>query len=275
MKKLFLLLCCLVLLIVSGCGAKSDLKLSDGQPTIKLTKENGVTQIRFKDTLSVDQLKTLDGKKVSITGFMSTISPLNGEYIYLINMPYQSCPFCKPNTKQLVNTMAIYAKKGDTFPFTDVPVKMTGTLQIGQFTDVVGYTYPVQLIDATYTKADVSSLEADIKIYTALIDKGFALTFTDTLAKVYDVVKYKDVGKTEADLKPVGVKEIKDLREMFFGLDKANYTEAIAALDRLDRLVTNVNQTVADKEYANLTIYREEGATIYQQFLAWVVKPQI
>jgi hypothetical protein len=275
MKKLFMLLCCLVVLVVSGCSTKSDLSLSDAKPAIKLKKENGVTQIRFKDTLSVEQLGALDGKKVSIIGFMSTISPLNGEYIYLINMPYQSCPFCKPNTNQLVNTLAVHAKKGDSFPFTDIPVKMTGTLQIGNFTDVLGYSYPLQLIDATYVKADISGLEDDIKTYTELIDKGFATTFTDTLTEVYDVVKYKELGKSEADLKPVAVQKIKDLRSMFDGLDKSKYTEVIAALDRLANLVTNVNKTVADKEYANLTIYREEGATTYQQFYAWVIKPQI
>ena len=33
-------------------------------------------------------------------------------FMFLMNLPYQSCPFCVPNTSQLSNTMEVYPKKG-------------------------------------------------------------------------------------------------------------------------------------------------------------------
>ena len=93
MKKfaaLIALLICIALL-ATGCGGREA--------------STEATKLSFADSASLDALKALDGKPVTITGYMATLSPLSGEYIYLMNMPYQSCPFCVPNTTQLANTI--------------------------------------------------------------------------------------------------------------------------------------------------------------------------
>ena len=84
--------------------------------------------LSFSQANSVEAMQKLDGKQVNIIGYMSTLSPINGSFMYLMNLPYQSCPFCVPNTTQLSNTMAVYAKSGDSFEFTDRAIKVTGTL---------------------------------------------------------------------------------------------------------------------------------------------------
>ena len=130
MKKfaaLIALLVCIALL-ATGCGGKE-------------ASSAEVTKLSFADSASLDTLKALDGKNVTITGYMATLSPLNGEYIYLMNMPYQSCPFCVPNTNQLSNTMAVYAPSGSKFDFTDRPVQVTGTLRVQDRVDDYGYSY--------------------------------------------------------------------------------------------------------------------------------------
>ena len=50
-------------------------------------------KLSFAESASIETLTSLDGKTVTLTGYMATLSPLSGEYIYLMNLPYQSCPF--------------------------------------------------------------------------------------------------------------------------------------------------------------------------------------
>ena len=66
------------------------------------------TALSFSDT-NLKDMKELDGKTVTISGYMSTLSPISGAFMYLLNLPYQSCPFCEPNTTTPSTTIAIYA----------------------------------------------------------------------------------------------------------------------------------------------------------------------
>ena len=117
-----------------------------------------ILQKEMSDSASLDTLKSLDGKRVTITGYMATLSPLSGEYIYLMNMPYQSCPFCVPNTNQLSNTMAVYAASGSKFEFTDRPVQISGVMRVQDKVDDYGYSYNYYIDDASYTAVDLSSV---------------------------------------------------------------------------------------------------------------------
>ena len=158
MKKCLLLalILALVATALSGCGggAAEAAKLS------------------FAESASLDTLKKLDGKSVTLTGYMATLSPLSGDYIYLMNLPYQSCPFCVPNTQQLANTMAVYAAKGSAFDYTDRPVQITGRLELGDFTDEYGYTYNYRIVDAKYETVDLSQVSSDYALYQSLAEDG-------------------------------------------------------------------------------------------------------
>ena len=156
-SALLALLVCLALL-TTGCGGKQT--------------STGATKLSFADSASLDALKALDGKSVTITGYMATLSPLSGEYIYLMNMPYQSCPFCVPNTNQLANTMAVYAPSGSKFEFTDRPVQINGTLRVQDRVDEYGYSYNYFIEDASYTVVDLSSVSQDYALYQSLAEDG-------------------------------------------------------------------------------------------------------
>ncbi len=121
------------------------------------------TKISFKETLSYEYLKTLDGTPVTINGYMATSSPLDGSYIYLMNLPYQSCPFCLPNTSQLSNTMAVYAIPGQKFDYTEQAIKITGVLKVAPsenefFTDYYDYEFNFKIVDAVYDILEESEL---------------------------------------------------------------------------------------------------------------------
>lgn len=128
--------------------------------------------LSFSQSASIDHIKELDGKTVSITGYMATISPLNGKYIYLMNLPYQSCPFCLPNTTQLSNTMAVYSADGTTFDYTDQPIRITGRLEAGDYTDDFGYVYNYRIVDARYETVDLSEVSAQYAMWQTLAESG-------------------------------------------------------------------------------------------------------
>ena len=159
MKKtrLLLILLCVTLLLTS-CGKQDD--------------KNETASFSFKDAVSVETLRTLSGKPVSIIGYMATLSPISGKYIYLMNMPYQSCPFCVPNTTQLANTMAVYAPEGKTFEYTDQAVKVEGTLEFGDYTDDFGYVYPYRIVNASAEPVDLSTLSADYALWQSIASDG-------------------------------------------------------------------------------------------------------
>lgn len=157
MKKtgLLALAICLALLLC-GCG-------KDETEAVKLS---------FAESANIETLNGLDGRTVTITGYMATLSPLDGQYIYLMNIPYQSCPFCVPNTAELSNTMAVFAADNTKFEFTDRPIKITGTLKIEDRVDDYGYSYNYFIDEADYEIVDLSAVSDEYAFYNSLAEDG-------------------------------------------------------------------------------------------------------
>lgn len=141
------------------------------------------SNLSFSAANKVKDMKALDGQEVSIIGYMSTLSPITGSFMYLMNLPYQSCPFCVPNTSQLSNTIACYAKNGDSFEFTDRAIKVVGTLEFGDYTDDYGYEYAYRIVDATYTEVDTSEMSEKMQLWQQLAS-------TDVISDVYNMYEY-------------------------------------------------------------------------------------
>lgn len=167
-----LILSALVLLLSASLVSCGD----EGGETVRLT---------FADSINVDRINELSGKRVEIVGYMATVSPVSGKYIYLMNLPYQSCPYCVPNTQQLSNTIAVYAKSGKTFKYYDGPINVTGTLETGNFKDEYGYTYNYRISNAVYSK--VNSKDASEKL--ALWER---ISNAEIASDVYSMFDYLD-----------------------------------------------------------------------------------
>lgn len=151
---------------------------------VSCDKEEDQSQLlSFSQAQSVEEMEKLDGKTVTIIGYMSTLSPVSGKFMYLMNLPYQSCPFCIPNTTQLSNTMAVYAKGNDEFEFTDRAIKVTGVLEFGDYTDEFGYEYGYRIKDATYSILDTSDMSEELRLWQQLAS-------TDVVAEVYSMFEY-------------------------------------------------------------------------------------
>ena len=159
MKKILVISLAAALLLLAGCSGAAP-------------GEEGATALKFTDAVSLETLTALDGKTVSIVGYMATLSPLSGKFLYLMNMPYQSCPFCVPNTTQLANTMAVYAPEGQTFGYTDQAIRVTGTLRIEDYTDEYGYVYNYRIADASYEIVDLAALSEDYALWQSIASDG-------------------------------------------------------------------------------------------------------
>ena len=160
MKRMIAWMLALALaLCLTGCGSKKE-------------SASAPTALRFSDAVSFERIQELDGQKVSIIGYMATMSPISGKYMYLMNMPYQSCPFCLPNTSQLSNTMAVYAPEGKTFEYTDQAIRITGTMVVEDMVDEFGYAYNYRIADAAYELVDLSTISEEYALWQAIATDG-------------------------------------------------------------------------------------------------------
>ncbi|MBE5740341.1 MAG: hypothetical protein E7349_05775 [Clostridiales bacterium] len=145
--------------------------------SLKKPEQKEVTKLSFKSAAEYDYLKTLDGTMVTINGYMATSSPVDGSFMFLMNMPYQSCPFCLPNTSTLSNTMEVYPKKGEAFDYTTQAIKVVGTLEVAEnedepFSDEYGYEFNYKIVDATYTILKSEELSADLALWQKVAESG-------------------------------------------------------------------------------------------------------
>ena len=164
----------IILLSLFGCGGTK--------------KTDQVTKLSFKAASGYEYLKTLDGTQVTISGYMATSSPVDGSFMFLMNLPYQSCPFCVPNTSQLSNTMEVYSRKNEPFGYTNQAIQVTGTLKVADsadkpFTDKFGYEFNYKIVDASYTVIQAEELSADMALWQKIAE-------TDVVNDIYNMYDY-------------------------------------------------------------------------------------
>jgi len=177
-----LLLLVLAIFPLTACNDKDDTIDPNGKD---------VTKLSFKAASSYDYLKTLDGKPVTISGYMATSSPVDGSFMFLMNLPYQSCPFCVPNTSQLSNTMEIYPKKGESFSYTTQAIQVVGILEVSEsedkpFTDMYGYEFCCKIVNATYTIIKAEDLSEDLALWQQIASTDVV----NDIYKMYDYVNF-------------------------------------------------------------------------------------
>ena len=186
-KIISLVMALLVLVFLVSCGENNN----QADTTKTDTVTNVTPTLKFKDALSFEYLQSLNGNKVEISGYIATSSPVNGSFIFLMNLPYQSCPFCVPNTSQLANTLEVYPKSSQKFSYTSQAVKVTGTLMTAAnegeyFTDDYGYEFNVKIVDAEYYIIPASELSEEYVEWQKIAESGIV----DDLYRMYDYLNF-------------------------------------------------------------------------------------
>lgn len=196
-------------LCLTGCSKKDDATAeepaataaSGASATLPPLSElaGGPIMMSFSDAVSFDAIQKLNGQKVSIIGYMATLSPISGKYMYLMNMPYQSCPFCVPNTTQLSNTMAVYAPEGKTFEFTDQAIQVTGEMRVEDYTDEFGYEYNYRIVNATYEEVDLSNVSEEYSLWQSIASDGIVAEVNSMFDYVYFLCHWPEYTSSYVD----------------------------------------------------------------------------
>lgn len=181
-RLLALFLAAALAAVLTGCSGKSDA----GEPT----------KLSFLAAVDISTIESLNGKPVSIIGYMATVSPVSGKFMYLVNLPYQSCPFCVPNSTQLANTMAVYAPEGKTFTYTEQAIQVTGTMEVGDYTDEYGYVYNYRIVDASYEIVDLSTVSEQYALWMSIASDGVVGDLTKMFDYLYFVCQWTEYTST-------------------------------------------------------------------------------
>lgn len=258
MKKLLSFLLVFVLILsLCACGTEKE--------------DTSVTPIKFSQ--SIEELEKLDEKTVEIKGFMSLLSPLNGELFYLLNIPFQSCPFCIPNTNTLSNTIAV---KGENIEFTTEPIKITGTLVFGDFSDSYGYEYNYRIENAKITKLDTSEVSNEMKVYYTLSQEGFiedtymTITFFDQVAfyESYNLEanEFDSYGEIPFDNYQTIVDTVKSLNA------NGEYNDFLEIVELVEDIRLRMNKSLTSKDYESYTTYQKDVDSVFTKFYAFINK---
>ena len=169
--------------------------LLNGLDSLKASNTDAVSTpslLAFSDFDSSDLIKSLNGKQVEINGYMSTFLPASGEFMYLMNTPYNSSPYHDYRTAQLTSTIAVYAEESSHFEFTDRIVKVIGELEMGNFEDEFGYDYSYRIVDANVEVLELKDLSGDYAIWTQLSQDGVASEIHSMFDFLHFVCQWSD-----------------------------------------------------------------------------------
>ncbi len=265
MKKIALAFTGLILALVLLCAGCSPEKQA-GQA--------GVVALHFRELMDEDnnlslRVRELDGKKVSITGFMAMQSPLDGSFVYLTNMPLVVCPYCIPGTNTLLNAIPAIAPAGKPIKYTEQPVTVIGVLEIGEKKDFFGYTTPLRINVESIAVADAGKLSPSLKEYAMLASDGVIM---EVLLLLDQLVTYTSYDLSELDpamLYAVDLEKIDGLMGKVRGYGVPSYGGLIDILQGARELAVELNQLMESGRQEEMINFAAEGAFLWRAYFAW------
>lgn len=259
MKKIISLF--LILALVFSLVACSDNSTENGE----------IPKIKFSQ--SIEELKKYDGKTVKINGFMSLLSPLNGSLIYLMNIPFQSCPFCVPNTMELSNTIAV---KGNDIQFTSLPVEITGTLVFGDFSDSYGYEYDFRIEDAQIKELDEKEISEKTKVYYTVAQDDMLATVFMVIDCIGQVGYYENIGTDPSDFSKYGDIPFDEYDKIKSSIEKLNangeYDEFLTLLNKTEEARIKLNKDLQAENIEAYASYQEIADELFKMFNEFITK---
>ena len=253
-------------------NSNNDIKTSKSMLNADRIMADGSYQIRFSDLVELEALKEYNNKTVTALGYLSPIAGYDGSFGYLMNLPYQTCPYCLPSDTKITNTIAIFAKKGKALEFTEAAVLVKGTLKLEPYTDEYGYSYNYRIVDVTIENADTSDLGEKITLYNKLAEKEILTKLMDTLYWVDENVFYDEYTANGAVYDRTIV-DLTNLDAVINDLSEFN-TEEVSILintaNKLKELTIEVNKLTENKEYEKIKEYKERTIELFYAIGDWM-----
>lgn len=107
-----------------------------------------------KDLSFSDYARSLEGKRIEVTGFMAPPLKADSRFFVLTKRPMAVCPFCETEAEWPDDILAIYTKRTiEVVPF-NARIVTSGRLELGTHKDGdTGFVSRVRLVDAVYGRA--------------------------------------------------------------------------------------------------------------------------
>jgi len=250
----------------------NDIKKSNSMLNADRIMADGSYQIRFSDLVSLKDLEEYNNKTVTAIGYLSPITSYDGSFGYLMNLPYQTCPYCLPSDTKITNTIAIFAKNGKQIEFTEAAIMVRGTLKLESYTDAYGYSYNYRIIDATIEEADTSELGEKIVLYNKLAEKEILTKLMDTLYWVDENVYYDEYTANGANYE----REIVDLTNLEsvitdlenFEPEEVSILKSVA--NKLKKIVKDTNKLLEEENYDKILEYKERTLQLFYDIGDWM-----
>lgn len=97
--------------------------------------------------------ESLDGKAVTMIGFMAPPLKAEATFFVLTRMPLSVCPFCETEADWPSDIVVIYTDEPISVVPFNFPIRVEGTLQLGTTKDPeMGFVSRVRIIDAEFER---------------------------------------------------------------------------------------------------------------------------
>ncbi|MCS0503591.1 hypothetical protein [Ancylobacter mangrovi] len=98
-----------------------------------------------------DKVKSLDGKKVAMRGFMAPPLKAEADFFVLTEIPMALCPFCSSDADWPDNIVVVRLDRAQTFEQANALIEVEGTLEVGSWTDpVTGFVSLLRIVGAHF-----------------------------------------------------------------------------------------------------------------------------
>ncbi|MEM1128897.1 MAG: hypothetical protein AAGH83_00090 [Pseudomonadota bacterium] len=104
-----------------------------------------------RDQSFSDLALSLEGTRLSVSGFMAPPLKAEAAFFVLTKMPMAVCPFCETEAEWPADILAVYTKRTVRVVPFNKRIEARGILELGSFRDVeTGFLSRVRLADASY-----------------------------------------------------------------------------------------------------------------------------
>ena len=250
----------------------NEVKQSDGKLKTNRIMKDGSYQIRFRDLVSLESLEVYKDKTVTAIGYLSPIGAYDGSFTYLMNLPYQTCPYCLPSDTKITNTLAIFAKNGKPIEFTEAAVMVRGTLKLEPYTDEYGYSYNYRIVDVEVEEADTSTLGEKIVLYNKLAEKEILTRMMEALYSVDDNVYYDEYTANgyQYERQIVDLTNLENLIADLESFDQEEVSILMNTATKLKEIATDVNKLLEEENYDKILDYKERTLQLFYDINDWM-----
>lgn len=246
MKRL-VIISILIICTISGCSKKPP------------------TELKFNSGLTSKELYKLNGKQVTINGFLAAVdtNKLSG---YLVPSPYSTHVDFEENAYEIIDCIMFTMPEQTSYEVTDLPITLSGIFKVEDYTDSMGYKAHMYISDAS-VKLYESTEITDITVYSELAKGKFVQLFDAYMSEVYTTTNYLEIGEKPSALDS---SMFSDLYTLISSHEEEAYSiPKQLALDGM-ALVKDINNTIAEGDLETLSTFSERGQTLYNSFYTWL-----